>query len=244
VFRIFVLVQGEKCDHQVWMEEHFDDYSQWNRATTKLTDRIKPNQRERVSCDKEVYLVQFISIHNNPDPASKLMLNHKARHLPKQHSNHPSATTNQLSATHLQLTHANLDIMTLQLSGTAFITGAGSGIGQATAIAFAEHGVGNFALADLKGDGLVETIQKLKEISKDVKTLAIEMDVSKEADVAAAIKATLDMFGSLNYAVNNAGIGGPLVPTGEMAFDAWQRCIDVNLNVGVRQWIFPILRLT
>jgi len=41
----------------------------------------------------------------------------------------------------------------------------------------------------------------------------------------------LKEFGGIDYAVNNAGIGGPIIPTGEMPFDAWQRCIDVNLNV-------------
>lgn len=121
--------------------------------------------------------------------------------------------------------------MTTQLSGTAFITGAGSGIGQAAAIALAQHGVTKLALADIQLDSLRDTVAQLEAISGSIKTISMQMDVAREEDVVRGIRETVSAFGSLDYAVNNAGVGGPIVPTGEMGLGEWQRCIDINLNV-------------
>src|ERR1700753_595202 len=117
------------------------------------------------------------------------------------------------------------------LDGTAFITGAGSGIGQYTAFAFAKNGVKKFGLTDIRPESLQTTTQKLQEMDKDVEIEAIEMDVANEQAVIAAIEQTTKRFGRIDYAVNNAGVEGPLVPTADMELKGWGRCLDVNLTV-------------
>lgn len=118
------------------------------------------------------------------------------------------------------------------LNGTAFITGAGSGIGQYTAFAFAKNGVKKFGLTDIKPGNLQTTVQKLQELSKDVEIEAIEMDVANEQGVISAIEQTATRFGRIDYAINNAGIGGPLMPTADIELIGWNRCLDVNITVG------------
>ena len=118
------------------------------------------------------------------------------------------------------------------LHGTAFITGAGSGIGQYAALAFAQNGVKQFALTDIKPENLQATIKKLKDQSSDVEIEAIEMDVAVEEQVKSAIEKTVKRFGKIDHALNNAGIGGPIKASAEMDTDGWTRCIDINLHVG------------
>ena len=119
------------------------------------------------------------------------------------------------------------------LDGTAFITGAGSGIGQYTAFAFANNGVRNFGLTDIKPENLQSTVQKLQELNKNVEIEAIEMDVANEQGVISAIERTANRFGRIDYAINNAGIEGPLVPTADMELKGWSLCLDVNITVSV-----------
>ena|ERR1700753_3950133 len=119
------------------------------------------------------------------------------------------------------------------LDGTAFITGAGSGIGQYTAFAFAKNGVKKFGLTDIKPENLQSTVERLQELNKDVEIEAIEMDVANEQGVISAIERTTKRFGRIDYAVNNAGIEGPLVPTADMDLKGWGRCLDVNITVSV-----------
>jgi hypothetical protein len=132
--------------------------------------------------------------------------------------------------------HQYFDKMTARgplLGGTAFITGAGSGIGQYTAFAFANNGVQNFGLTDIKPENLQSTVQKLQELNKNVEIEAIEMDVANEQGVISAIERTANRFGRIDYAINNAGIEGPLVPTADMELQGWVRCLDVNITVSV-----------
>jgi NAD(P)-dependent dehydrogenase (short-subunit alcohol dehydrogenase family) len=130
----------------------------------------------------------------------------------------------------------HFDVMTTAaplLDGAAFITGAGSGIGQSTAFAFARYGVKKFGLTDIKPENLQSTVQKLQELNKDIEIEAIEMDVANEQAVASAIEKAVNKFGRIDYAVNNAGIEGPLVPTGDMDLKGWNRCLDVNITVSI-----------
>lgn len=120
---------------------------------------------------------------------------------------------------------------TTLLRGVAYITGAGSGIGQYTAYAFARHGVTKMALTDINPKNLEVTIAQLKKDAPAVEIEAIQMDTSKEADVDRSIAQTVKRFGRLDYAVNNAGIGGPAKPTPEVELHEFQKTIDVNLNV-------------
>lgn len=118
------------------------------------------------------------------------------------------------------------------LDGVAFVTGAGSGIGQASAILLVKHGVRKLAIADLVQKGLDETAAKLKEV-EGLEIETIQMDVSNEANVASAIQKVISRFGRLDYAVNNAGIAGPPVPTDQMEATRWQKTFDVNTTVRI-----------
>ena len=114
------------------------------------------------------------------------------------------------------------------LSGkTAIITGGASGIGEATALLFAENGC-NIVVSDLdekKGNAVVE---KIKE--KGTKALFIKADVSKPGDCENLINKTIETFGSLDIAFNNAGIGGESNAVADMSIEGWNTVINVNLN--------------
>lgn len=112
------------------------------------------------------------------------------------------------------------------LSGkVAVVTGASSGIGLATAQAFAAEGM-KVVLADIAdGSAVVQTIQKSGGDAIFVRT-----DVSKTDDIQALINTTVETFGRLDIGVNNAGIGGPAAKTGEYSEQDWNRVIGVNLT--------------
>lgn len=109
----------------------------------------------------------------------------------------------------------------------AIITGAASGIGEATAKLFASEGA-KVVVSDIseeKGRNVVEDIKRAGGEAIFVKT-----DTSKPEDHERLVKETVKAFGKLNIAVNNAGIGGASAPTGEYPIDSWQRVIDINLS--------------
>ncbi|KAF2434835.1 oxidoreductase [Tothia fuscella] len=114
--------------------------------------------------------------------------------------------------------------------GTAYITGAGSGIGQYAAYSFAKYGAKNLALTDVNPKSLETTIAQLKKDYPEVQTLAITMDTSKEADVDRSIAETVAKFGRLDYAVNNAGIGGAPKGTVDLSIDDFNRTCSINLS--------------
>jgi NAD(P)-dependent dehydrogenase (short-subunit alcohol dehydrogenase family) len=111
----------------------------------------------------------------------------------------------------------------------AIVTGAGSGIGRATAQLFARMGA-NVTVADVNDDGCNETVKMIKDEGGDA--IAVHCDVADPASVKAMVESTVKQFGRLDYACNNAGIAGESHPTAEYPEDAWRRVIDVNL-VGV-----------
>ncbi|OAL39450.1 hypothetical protein AYO20_01320 [Fonsecaea nubica] len=116
------------------------------------------------------------------------------------------------------------------LRGTAFVTGAGSGIGRATAVCLAQHGVSNLALGDVDTKRLEETKADLVAQGLAVQVILIELDVSNEDAVREAIEKTVAAFGRIDYAVNNAGVAGPMGRAENVAFAEWRRLLDVNLN--------------
>ncbi|KAH6976933.1 hypothetical protein BKA56DRAFT_587257 [Ilyonectria sp. MPI-CAGE-AT-0026] len=120
--------------------------------------------------------------------------------------------------------------MTTLLRGSAFITGAASGIGQYTAIAFAQHGVTKLALADVNLKALEESNAALKQRFPDVEILSLHMDVRDAAQVKEGIAKAAAAFGRLDIAVNNAGIGGSGRRTHEIEDEEWIRVVDVNLQ--------------
>lgn len=110
---------------------------------------------------------------------------------------------------------------------TVFITGAGSGIGQAIAIGMAQAGA-NVACFDLPtSGGLDETVAQVQKLGRQA--LPLTGDVTDAASLQAAIATLVDKFGSLEVAVNCAGIANA-TPAEAMPLEQWQRMIDVNLT--------------
>jgi NAD(P)-dependent dehydrogenase (short-subunit alcohol dehydrogenase family) len=109
----------------------------------------------------------------------------------------------------------------------ALVTGAAGGIGRASALAFAEKGA-KVVVADVQADQGAETVRMIEE--KGDEAIFVRADVSKSADVQALVSKTVKKFGHLDYAVNNAGIGGANAPTAEYPEEDWNRIIGVNLT--------------
>ena len=107
---------------------------------------------------------------------------------------------------------------------TAFITGAGSGIGRAIALAVAGSGA-DVACFDLAGPGLDDTTAAVEELGR--RSLAVAGDVTDAAGLADAVRQTEAELGQLTLAVNSAGIADA-APAEDMARAQWQRVIDVD----------------
>ena len=111
----------------------------------------------------------------------------------------------------------------------AVVTGGGSGIGRATAIEFANRGA-SVIVADVDAEGSNETISKIDAIGGDA--TFVKTDVTDPDDTEDMVAAAVDEYGRLDYAFNNAGIGGDQDLVTDYAAETWQRVINVNL-VGV-----------
>ena len=109
----------------------------------------------------------------------------------------------------------------------AIITGASSGIGKATALLFAEEGAMVIA-SDIDGNQGLEVVKEIT--AKDGNAFFIKADTSKPEDNWNLVQETVRLFGKLDIAVNNAGIGGPLTSTADYPVDEWQKVIDINLS--------------
>ncbi|MEG4292884.1 SDR family oxidoreductase [Microcoleus sp. C2C3] len=110
----------------------------------------------------------------------------------------------------------------------AFVTGGASGIGRATALAFAREGA-SVAVADISEQGNQETAHTIEELGG--RAIAVRCDVTRTEDVKAALDKTVEAFGRLDFAFNNAGIEPRKVaPTAEYDEEEWNRIIDINLR--------------
>lgn len=109
----------------------------------------------------------------------------------------------------------------------ALVTGASSGMGLATAQAFAEAG-GAVVLADVREDAVNAEAQKL--LAAGHKAIAVRCDVSDDAQVAAMVDRTVVEFGRLDAAFNNAGVMARIAPTAESTREEWDRVIGINLR--------------
>jgi NAD(P)-dependent dehydrogenase (short-subunit alcohol dehydrogenase family) len=108
-----------------------------------------------------------------------------------------------------------------------FVTGATSGIGRATALAFAREGA-SVVVADIAADGVGETARLIEQAGGQA--LAVTCDVSRSEDVQAALDAAVERFGRLDIAFNNAGIEQAIKPAHEITDDEWDRLVAVNLR--------------
>ena len=107
------------------------------------------------------------------------------------------------------------------------VTGAGSGIGRATAIAFAKAGA-KLSLSDVDEAGGARTLEAVRSAGSDV--IFTRCDVAQEKDVAAMVAKTVDRFGRLDCAYNNAGIENDPKPVTEITAEVFDRVIAINVR--------------
>jgi len=109
----------------------------------------------------------------------------------------------------------------------ALVTGAGSGIGRASALAFAEAGA-KVLVADIDAETNAATARLVSDSGGE--SLAFVADVRDEAANESMVGAAVERWGRLDYAHNNAGIAEPRVLTADLTEDIWDRVIDINLK--------------
>ncbi len=124
---------------------------------------------------------------------------------------------------------------------TALVTGGGSGLGESISKDLAKHGA-NVVVVDINIDGATRVADEITAAGGTAvpfqANTAVAEDSKKSVDFAVAT------YGSLNFAVNNAGIGGASAPVGEVDIDDWDKVIAINLNgvlYGMRYQIPAIL---
>jgi NAD(P)-dependent dehydrogenase (short-subunit alcohol dehydrogenase family) len=109
----------------------------------------------------------------------------------------------------------------------AFVTGAGSGIGRAAALAFAGAGA-SVTVADISEESGRETARLIDE--RGGRAIAVKCDVTRAADVKAALDRTIEEFGRLDFAFNNAGVEQRNAAIADFEEDEWDRIMDTNLR--------------
>jgi NAD(P)-dependent dehydrogenase (short-subunit alcohol dehydrogenase family) len=109
----------------------------------------------------------------------------------------------------------------------AIVTGGGKGIGKAIALAFAAEGA-KVVVAARTLPKLEETVREIKALGGEA--LALQTDVTKEAEVEVMVEAAVKIFGKIDILVNNSGIGGPTARVSDMNLDAWNEVIALDLT--------------
>lgn len=116
---------------------------------------------------------------------------------------------------------------------TVIVTGAASGIGRTTAIAFADKGAKVVVATDKNTAGAEETVSIIRKTGGEA--IYIKCNVAVEQEVEELISRTVDSFGRLDFAFNNAGVGPdgkriPVLPLADLTEEIWDKTIDVNLK--------------
>ena len=109
----------------------------------------------------------------------------------------------------------------------AFVTGAGSGIGRATALAFAREGA-SVVVSDILEQSVRDTARRIEELG--ARELAVACDVTRSEDVKAALDETIETFGRLDAAFNNAGVENEVKAMADVTEEEWDRIVAINLR--------------
>jgi len=112
-------------------------------------------------------------------------------------------------------------------SKVALVTGAGSGIGKAAALALLRHGY-RVTLAGRRREALEQTAEASGELRGNA--LAVPTDVADPASVRALFARTKAAFGRLDVLFTNAGVGAPAVPLEDLTYEQWKNVVDINLT--------------
>ncbi|MEF8901500.1 MAG: glucose 1-dehydrogenase [Halovenus sp.] len=112
-------------------------------------------------------------------------------------------------------------------NGVVVVTGGSSGIGERTAIEFAAEGA-QVVVADVNEDGGTETVATIEDEGGTARF--VRTDVTDPDDTRAMVEAAFDAYGRLDYAFNNAGVDGELLPVTDYPDDDWDRVVSVNLS--------------
>ncbi|KAI7559322.1 hypothetical protein D0864_14029 [Hortaea werneckii] len=118
--------------------------------------------------------------------------------------------------------------LTNMFPGVALVTGAASGIGQATAVSFAKEGCSQIVIADRNVTGLDETHSRVREAAPNCSVLSVQTDVSDQASVQALIDKAVETFGRLDYVCNSAGTLSNNERSHETSLEEFDRINNIN----------------
>jgi NAD(P)-dependent dehydrogenase (short-subunit alcohol dehydrogenase family) len=109
----------------------------------------------------------------------------------------------------------------------AFVSGGGTGIGRAAALAFARNGA-SVVVAGRSEAPVQDTARRIGNLGG--KAVALRCDVSQPDQIEAAVRCTVESFGRLDFAFNNAGVEQGMIATHDIALEEWDRILNINLR--------------
>lgn len=109
----------------------------------------------------------------------------------------------------------------------AFVTGAGSGIGKEIALLYAQQGA-KVVVSDINAVHAQEVVKEITDLGGDA--FFVKADTSDPKQVANLVEKTVEKYGRLDIACNNAGIGGEHNFTADLSLEGWKTIVDINLN--------------